>query len=520
MTSLDTLNFFDFLDRDPIDSIFDKEPSLLSDFPSELENDYIPNEDSSVEFWTKYLTNGDTAGSQLCIPDIEEVDIKKESIDPLAMCEHSYCSQAVQPKEQQATPNDHSHTKGGFVNGSYPSSTMKQEPPNSPHFSTSSGVSSCGGEEEDTGDEDIELDVTSSPVYEEELCDVEEVEEIDEEDVLQTDIAADIIITSSDAPARSLTGIGGRERPHKIITTTAIKTLKRGRGQHEGRTITGPGGTLVLTDEEVRLMKKEGVSIPSQLPLTKHEERELKKIRRKIRNKQSAQDSRKRKKEYVDGLESKVKACSQQNVQLQRKVESLERQNNSLLMQLRRLQNQISGQQHQQHGSVSGTTNNGAQTSTCVMVLLLSFSLLLLPNLKNSFYHQSKGSNNQQRELEKLNGELLARLGEQASGESADMPATIKSRSLLFSKEDLVMKCPAQLGYREEPVSDDDDEDNVSNGGSKVTRAWKSNNVSSEELRLSLKRLPSPPLIPPMASDEESDDGSSNATKRGRFMNM
>lgn len=58
MTSLDTLNFFDFLDRDPIDSIFDKEPSLLSDFPSELENDYIPNEDSSVEFWTKYLTNG------------------------------------------------------------------------------------------------------------------------------------------------------------------------------------------------------------------------------------------------------------------------------------------------------------------------------------------------------------------------------------------------------------------------------------------------------------------------------
>lgn len=59
MTSLDTLNFFDLLDRDPIDSILDKEPSLLSDFPTELENDYIPNEDSSVEFWTKYLTNGD-----------------------------------------------------------------------------------------------------------------------------------------------------------------------------------------------------------------------------------------------------------------------------------------------------------------------------------------------------------------------------------------------------------------------------------------------------------------------------
>nr|XP_032649617.1 cyclic AMP-responsive element-binding protein 3-like protein 4 [Chelonoidis abingdonii] len=84
---------------------------------------------------------------------------------------------------------------------------------------------------------------------------------------------------------------------------------------------------LFLTDEEKRLLSQEGVSLPSNLPLTKAEERVLKKVRRKIRNKQSAQDSRRRKKEYIDGLESRVAACSAQNQQLQKKVQELEKHN-------------------------------------------------------------------------------------------------------------------------------------------------------------------------------------------------
>ncbi|KAF7653401.1 hypothetical protein LDENG_00083570 [Lucifuga dentata] len=128
---------------------------------------------------------------------------------------------------------------------------------------------------------------------------------------------------------------------------------------------------LVLNEDEKKLLVKEGVTLPSQLPLTKHEERILKKIRRKIRNKQSAQESRKKKKEYIDGLESRMAACNMHNQELQRKVSQLEKCNMSLMQQLRKLQ-----------AVVMNGSNKPAQTGTCVLVLLLSFSLILFPTLK------------------------------------------------------------------------------------------------------------------------------------------
>lgn len=128
---------------------------------------------------------------------------------------------------------------------------------------------------------------------------------------------------------------------------------------------------LVLNEDEKKLLAKEGVTLPNQLPLTKYEERILKKIRRKIRNKQSAQESRKKKKEYIDGLESRMAACNAHNQELQRKVSQLEKCNTSLMEQLRRLQ-----------ALVMNTSNKPAQTGTCVLVLLLSFSLILFPSLK------------------------------------------------------------------------------------------------------------------------------------------
>ncbi|XP_059197991.1 cyclic AMP-responsive element-binding protein 3-like protein 3-A [Centropristis striata] len=128
---------------------------------------------------------------------------------------------------------------------------------------------------------------------------------------------------------------------------------------------------LILNEDEKKLLAKEGVALPSQLPLTKYEERILKKIRRKIRNKQSAQESRKKKKEYIDGLESRMAACNAHNQELQRKVSQLQKCNMTLMEQLHKLQ-----------AMVMNSSNKPAQTGTCVLVILLSFSLILFPNLK------------------------------------------------------------------------------------------------------------------------------------------
>ncbi|XP_049643953.1 cyclic AMP-responsive element-binding protein 3-like protein 3 [Suncus etruscus] len=133
---------------------------------------------------------------------------------------------------------------------------------------------------------------------------------------------------------------------------------------------TGHSQELVLTEDEKKLLAKEGMTLPTQLPLTKNEERVLKKIRRKIRNKQSAQESRKKKKEYIDGLETRMSACTAQNQELQRKVLHLEKQNLSLLEQLKKLQ-----------ALLVQSTSKSAQAGTCIAVLLLSFALIVLPSI-------------------------------------------------------------------------------------------------------------------------------------------
>lgn len=130
---------------------------------------------------------------------------------------------------------------------------------------------------------------------------------------------------------------------------------------------------LHLTPEEQKLASKEGIKLPTHYPLTKIEERELKRIRRKIRNKISAQDSRRRKKEYVDGLEERVKRSSEENAFLMKRIKTLQSQNVSLAAQVRKLQ-----------ASLAKCANQTAQPSTCLLVLIMSLALVLAPTMRNS----------------------------------------------------------------------------------------------------------------------------------------
>lgn len=126
-----------------------------------------------------------------------------------------------------------------------------------------------------------------------------------------------------------------------------------------------------LTEEERALLQEEGVHIPADgtLTLTKAEERQVKRVRRKIKNKMSAQESRKKKKEYVDGLEARVEQCTCVNVGLRGKINTLEKDNKSLLQQLKELQAQVQRM----------ASGGSASASTCLMLLGLCFSVYLNP---------------------------------------------------------------------------------------------------------------------------------------------
>jgi hypothetical protein len=147
-------------------------------------------------------------------------------------------------------------------------------------------------------------------------------------------------------------------------------------------------GPLMLTEEEKRTLVQEGHQVPTQLPLTKGEEKILKKIRRKIKNKISAQESRRKKKEYVDSLEKRMETYINENSELKKRLEELELNNKSLLSQLQSMrvtlensdttaQQSLALQQPENVCGLAVQSSNTSQFGTLLMVLVLFFAVVL-----------------------------------------------------------------------------------------------------------------------------------------------
>uniref|UniRef100_A0A183TYJ3 BZIP domain-containing protein n=1 Tax=Toxocara canis TaxID=6265 RepID=A0A183TYJ3_TOXCA len=136
---------------------------------------------------------------------------------------------------------------------------------------------------------------------------------------------------------------------HVAVTTTCRSRSKMHEMAVKQKLISDQdprgNGFVQLSNEEKRTLLQEGYSVPTRLPLSKAEEEALKIVRRKIKNKLSAQESRRKRKEYMDALEQKVQGYYSENSALKAKVRQLEQTNRNLVLHLRKMQSTLSGQQ-------------------------------------------------------------------------------------------------------------------------------------------------------------------------------
>jgi hypothetical protein len=182
-----------------------------------------------------------------------------------------------------------------------------------------------------------------------------------------------------------------------------------------------------VTQEEQEVLDREGWELT---------EKNLKKARRKIKNKISAQESRKRKRDYLNGLEERLTDFTTENQQLKRDLEKERNEKKSILSQLRELQAVVGSRFQPKNVKTSGT-----QTSAAVMVVLLCCTIF-----KGTF--SSSNDSNEQ------NDSILHELNEEFDYSTP----SYKSRVLKCFTDDDVDFCQMENGL-DVPVMDFDQSD-------------------------------------------------------------
>lgn len=180
-----------------------------------------------------------------------------------------------------------------------------------------------------------------------------------------------------------------------------------------------------VTAEEQEVLTREGWELT---------EKNLKKARRKIKNKISAQESRKRKRDYVNNLEERISDFTSENQQLKRDLEKERSEKKTLMSQLRELQ-AVVGSRFQS----KNTKSTGTQTSAAVMVVLLCCTVF-----KGTF-----SSTNEEIKNEPIHDEL----------DFDYSTPTYKSRVLKCFTDDDIDFCSVESGLDEYPTIDFDPSD-------------------------------------------------------------
>lgn len=367
----------------------------LSELSELVDSDSLLNNTHFTEFLDEF--SQDVLGQLLNDPfmseknEMMEVELSPASPAPLIQAEHSYslCGDSRPQSPLTHVSTDDNFSEADLENEEWclgaelTSATIKTEPvlceaPGlTPSVSLTITPVPLEGEEPQ-----LQSDAMMKPLSQKVLPEIKlEPHEVDQFLNLSSKEAMDPLHLPPTPPSSHGSDSEGGQSPTRSLPpsspvqlqATAKVTSRMASALSNSPLLTAPHklqgtGPLILTEEEKRTLIAEGYPIPTKLPLTKAEEKALKKIRRKIKNKISAQESRRKKKEYMDSLEKKVESCSNENSELRKKVEVLENTNRTLLQQLQRLQAMVAGKVSRSCKAAS------TQTGTCLMVVVLCFA--------------------------------------------------------------------------------------------------------------------------------------------------
>ena len=150
---------------------------------------------------------------------------------------------------------------------------------------------------------------------------------------------------------------------------------------------------LPLTREELRKLSSKGFdqitsSLTATHALTEEEERQLKRQKRLIKNRESAQLSRQRKKQYMEELEKKVENLNATNESLAEQVSSLTSDKQKLEEEVLFLRNLVkqSPTMSPSEKKQALSSRNAKAAGICLLIMLFSFGLVsekLNVSLKN-----------------------------------------------------------------------------------------------------------------------------------------